>query len=132
MYYYNLNNKLAEKWYRSKVIKYSKMKEFNKNYTSFHTIIQPEYNPDGKHIGHYPIIRNGGWHFSYFGGIETIKNKLLNFSHSEFAYIAKDTDEMFLDKIKDSKDILNRENLQIDYIKLEDNVYLPTNYKMLL
>ncbi|MFC2147146.1 hypothetical protein ACFLR9_01150 [Bacteroidota bacterium] len=29
-------------------------------------------------------INNGGWHFSYLGGIEAIKYKLKNFAHQEF------------------------------------------------
>ena len=132
MYYYNLNNRLGDKWYRSKILKYKKLNEFIDNYTTFNTIFQPEYNPDGNHIGDYPILKRSGWHFSYFGGIKQIKHKLSNFSHSEFAYIANDTDETFNEKIKCSKDILNRVNFKIDYVKVEDNTYLPENYEMLL
>lgn len=31
----------------------------------------------------YPPIKNGGWHFSYFGNDDFISNKLRAFSHSE-------------------------------------------------
>lgn len=30
------------------------------------------------------MIPNGGWHFSYFGGIEAIQEKISSFSHSEY------------------------------------------------
>jgi beta-1,4-mannosyl-glycoprotein beta-1,4-N-acetylglucosaminyltransferase len=132
MYYYNLNNRLQEKWYQSKIIKYYKLQEYTDNYDKFNCIIRPEYNPDGKHIGLNPILKCGGWHFSYFGDISFIKNKINQFAHSEFAHIAKDSDELFNDKINGNKDILNRENIQINFIKIEDNKYLPENYKMLL
>jgi beta-1,4-mannosyl-glycoprotein beta-1,4-N-acetylglucosaminyltransferase len=28
-------------------------------------------------------IRNGGWHFSYLGGLEQVRTKIQNFGHSE-------------------------------------------------
>jgi len=30
----------------------------------------------------WPVIANGGWHFSYFGGLDRIKAKLENFAHA--------------------------------------------------
>lgn len=31
----------------------------------------------------FDIIKNGGWHFSYLGGIKNIQNKISSFSHQE-------------------------------------------------
>ncbi len=31
-----------------------------------------------------PWVKNGGWHFSYLGGAETIRKKILSISHTEF------------------------------------------------
>ena len=31
-----------------------------------------------------PWVRNGGWHFSYLGGAEAIRKKILSISHTEF------------------------------------------------
>ena len=33
----------------------------------------------------YPSIPNGGWHFSYLGGVEAVRTKLVSFAHTEFA-----------------------------------------------
>jgi len=32
----------------------------------------------------YKIIKNGGWHFTYMGGIKRVRKKLQSFAHSEF------------------------------------------------
>jgi beta-1,4-mannosyl-glycoprotein beta-1,4-N-acetylglucosaminyltransferase len=133
MYYYNLNNKLEEKWYRSKIVRYDKIKEyFDKSPNIFQTIVQPEYNPDGKHIGKYPIIKNGGWHLSFFGGVGMIKNKIKNFSHTELSHFGDESYDKINEKIQNNKDIFDREDIEFEFIHIEDNDYLPENYKMLL
>jgi len=133
MYYYNLNNKLIDKWYRSKLVRFDKIREyFDKSPDIFQTIVQPQYNLDGKHIGNYPIIKKGGWHFSFFGNASMIKNKIKNFSHTELSHFGDESDEKINKKIQNNKDIFNREDMKFETIKVEDNNYLPENYKMLL
>jgi len=133
MYYYNLNNRLKDKWYRSKIVRFDELsKYFDKSPDSFQTIVQPVYNPDGKHIGNYPIIKKGGWHFSYFGGINKIKNKIKNFSHTELSHFGEQTNDEINEKIQNNKDIFDREDIIFENIKTEDNDYLPENYKMLI
>lgn len=129
MYYYNLNNKIDEKWYQSKIVTLDTYKKYITNYDNFNELIRPNC---GKHIGSYPIIKKGGWHFSYFGGINMIKNKLKNFAHQEMSHFADESDEVIDKKIYDSRDLFNRENCKIEYIPIEDNNYLPENYKMIL
>lgn len=53
------------------------------------------------------IIRDGGWHFSYLGGIESIKTKLASFAHTEFDAKAK-SDEWIRDRINKGEDIFLR------------------------
>ena len=86
LYYYNLNNRLVNKWYQSKVLNYLTYKTHIESVEKFDTIVRPEYNPDGRHIGHYPIIKKGGWHFSFFGGVARIKNKIKQFAHAELSH----------------------------------------------
>ena len=132
MYYYNLNNKLETKWYQSKILNYKTYKEYAYNPRKFDTILRPEYNPDGRHIGHYPIIKNGGWHFSFFGDINFIKNKIKNFAHTELSHFGDETHENINEKIQNNKDIFDREDIKFKNIRLEDNKYLPENYKMIV
>lgn len=132
MYYYNLNNKLQDKWYQSKILNYKTYKEYADNVTKFDTVVRPEYNPDGKHIGHYPIIKKGGWHFSFFGNSARIKNKIKQFAHTELSHFGDESDEKINKKIQNNKDIFDREDMKFEIIKIEDNDYLPENYKMLI
>jgi beta-1,4-mannosyl-glycoprotein beta-1,4-N-acetylglucosaminyltransferase len=132
MYYYNLNNRLKDKWYQSKILNYKTYKEYIDNVTKFNTIVRPEFNPDGKHIGYYPIIKNGGWHFSFFGDSARIKNKIQQFAHTELAHFGDESDDEINEKIQNNKDIFDREDMKFESIKIEDNDYLPENYKMLI
>lgn len=55
------------------------------------------------------VIYDNAWHFSYFGGIDVIKNKIKNFSHAEFiTYLNKDNN-FFIDKIHNFEDIYGRD-----------------------
>lgn len=79
-----------------------------------------------------PVINlNSGWHFSYFGDVNFIINKIKSFSHQEFNS-DKYIDEKWLEyAINNRKDLFFRE-YNIKYITIEENQYLPQNYKMLL
>ena len=132
MYYYNLTNRLNNKWYQSKILSYKKYKEYVDNVTKFNTLVRPKYNTRGKHIGNYPIIKKGGWHFSFFGGVDMIKNKINNYSHTELSHFGKESNEKINEKIKNNKDIFNRKNIKFKIINIKDNDYLPENYEMLI
>lgn len=132
MYYYNINNKLETKWHQSKILNYKTYKEYVDNPRKFNTILRPEYNPDGRHVGHYPVIKNGGWHFSYFGDINFIKNKIKNFAHTELSHFGDESHENINEKIQNNKDIFDRKDIKFKNIRLEDNKYLPENYKMIV
>jgi len=131
MYYYNLTNKLNDKWYQSKILNYETYKKYVDNVTKFDTIVRPEYNPDGRHIGHYPISKKGGWHFSFFGGSARIKNKIRQFAHTELSHFGDQSVDKINEKILHNKDIFNRKDMKFKYIRIQDNTYLPENYKML-
>ena len=77
-------------------------------------------------------VFNGGWHFSYFGGVDVIKNKIKNFSHQEYNNEYYLDDARINDAIKNQKDLFNRDGIEYDFIDVKDNSYLPKNYEMLL
>jgi beta-1,4-mannosyl-glycoprotein beta-1,4-N-acetylglucosaminyltransferase len=113
-YYYNLNTKFSDKWYLSKIISYKVFKENNKKCSYFRGL-------DGV------IIKNGGWHLSYFGDSTFIQNKIFNFSHQElnndnFTNIAK-----IEERVKKSGDLYDR-NESIERIEIKNNRYLPPEY----
>lgn len=67
----------------------------------------------------FPTIDHAGWHFSYLGGIERIKEKLKAYSHAE-----NDTDEVRdnLEKnIKAGNDIFGRDDHKFEFVEIDDS-----------
>ena len=117
LYYYNLNCKFPYKWITSVMLNYGNYKE------------TPQCYRDDKN---YLIIKNGGWHFSYFGNIDFIKNKIANFSHCEYNNDYILNDDRIKKKIMNNEDLFERSDSINHYIDINDNKYLPNNYKDLL
>lgn len=123
MYYYNITCK-GDKWYHSKIL----------NFITYNDT----YNRDVENIrqSHFyrqiPSITNGGWHFSYFGDVDFIKNKIQNFSHQEVNNEKNLQVENILEKIKNCYDLFGRKDVKFTYINIADNTYLPNNYKLIM
>jgi hypothetical protein len=77
-------------------------------------------------------IEKGGWHFSYFGDINFIKNKVQNFSHQEYNNNNILNDRHLTKSIENGKIFIPRSRERIVKINISDNKYLPKNYKILL
>lgn len=117
LYYYNLQCKAAFKWMLPKLIKYQKYKSIK------------DPNKIRKFICEESI--DGGWHFSYFGDISFIKNKIKNFSHQEYNKDSYLDDDKIKKQIETCDDLFFRNNF-LKNINIKDNNYLPVNYKMLM
>jgi beta-1,4-mannosyl-glycoprotein beta-1,4-N-acetylglucosaminyltransferase len=123
MYYYNLHFRVGEgsNWHG---IKLMSVASYKKNQFSFQQMRVLE------HSYPIPIIKNGGWHLSYFGDIDFIIKKIQNFSHQEY------NNEKFIDKNKLIDNIKNGVNLLNDsslcYISIVDNKNLPYKYDIYL
>lgn len=119
-YYYHLESKKIGLWHWAKILTYRKLKE-----------IEGPQNVRRNYDVKSNWYRNSGWHFSYFGGIDQIIQKIQSFSHTEF------NTEIFLDKEKILNQILKYEDLffrdqeHIQYYPIHKNTNLPVNYKML-
>jgi hypothetical protein len=75
----------------------------------------------------------GGWHMSYFGGIEFIKSKLNSFSHQEYNNPSFNSEENIKRALLQGQDLFGRgteENLE--YIELDKNQNLPPYFKLLV
>lgn len=119
LYYYNLNCKMRKKWKHPKII----------NYECYYN----EYNCDPEGVRNnetdsLPVIKNGGWHLSFFGDIEFIKNKIRNFSHQEYNNEYIIDDKRIYKRIQECEELLDN-GWEFDYIDTEDNTYLPYKYK---
>jgi beta-1,4-mannosyl-glycoprotein beta-1,4-N-acetylglucosaminyltransferase len=117
-YYYNLNSKMDHQWHHSKILTFQKYNELNITCNEIRF-----YNCQ--------IIKNAGWHLSYFGNEKFIKNKLENFSHQEYNNPDITDEKKIQEQIKNSKDLFNRPN-SIITIPIEDNDNLPPDYNIYL
>lgn len=116
-YTYNFNCKRKSKWGHPKVVPFS----------LFKNIPNPEYM---RHL-RCECIENGGWHLSNFGSIDFIRNKLSNYAHQEFNNDNYNNEEVIKKRIESCSDLFGRKDEEYNFVKIEDNDYLPKNYKML-
>ena len=94
MYYYYFNNYIS-KWYCGKIFPYSYFKEGKKRLTNIRNEV----------VG---SIENGGWHFSYLGGVDKVIEKIEAFAHQEYN-IPQYKDKTHLKVVIDSgNDLYNR------------------------
>lgn len=73
-------------------------------------------------------IENGGWHFSYFGGVEKIKTKIQSYSHQEHNKYEYTNEVNILNCIKNKKNIFNTN----ENFTLYDLNNYPENLKNLI
>ena len=116
LYYYNLNCKIHSKWYHPKILNYG-------NYNNDPQSIR-DWGPNVN--GHF---EKGGWHLSYFGDVEFIKNKIRNFAHQEFNNDFILNDERITKQIKNCGSLFDNDISNSKYIDIKDNTYLPHKYK---
>jgi beta-1,4-mannosyl-glycoprotein beta-1,4-N-acetylglucosaminyltransferase len=89
-----LNLKSSEDWLGTYYTKYRNIKNASANH--FDTISRTKHN----------IVENGGWHFTYQGGLEKIKTKLENFGHQE--YNNDQVKNLIQDRLDRGMDVLGR------------------------
>jgi beta-1,4-mannosyl-glycoprotein beta-1,4-N-acetylglucosaminyltransferase len=121
MYFYNLTCHTKIKWYHPKLLNYYTYKN------SFHRT-----SDNIRICSEYKVIHRGGWHLSYFGNVEFIKNKIKHFAHQEFNNTTYLDDEKIIQQIKNSRDLYFRDECGFEYYDLSNNTYLPDNFEVLL
>ena len=77
-------------------------------------------------------IPNAGWHFSYFGGVNKILEKITNAAHQECNTIENNNMNNIIECVS-KKLAFNDKNVQFIHTPLEENrLYLPKNIDILL
>jgi beta-1,4-mannosyl-glycoprotein beta-1,4-N-acetylglucosaminyltransferase len=122
MFYYFLNGKSQEIWTGTKMCTYETLKKRLRNNPQFlrvlpikDRVIQKIF-PKKRDIS---FIQNGGWHFSYLGGIEKIKTKREALAHTEIS------DKKLLDKKDIEQDLkegifkTKDKQIKLNYIKID-------------
>ena len=106
MYYYYLNLLIKDKvWTGSKICNYKTIKKESVRSVRDTKVGIP--------------IKDGGWHFSFMGGIDLIKQKIEAFSHQE--YNTDNVKNNLETRISENKDILCAHNLEFMTIPIDSN-----------
>ena len=121
MYYYNLNTLIGkDNWNKVKLLTFETYKKINMTCDNM------------RMMNHgIPIIFNGGWHLSYFGDVEFIKNKLKHFSHQEYNNVKYVNNDFIIENIKNKKSLFDQ-NHDFEYIPVSENTNLPPLYDIYL
>lgn len=110
-YYYYINyQKRDDRWDGIQCVEYKLLNNFTPN--------------EIRNFRNYPLIslNDSGWHFSYLGGKEMIKNKIKNFSHQEFNIPQIVSDEYIDFCIKNGYslfDYYKNPNVKPKYVKMK-------------
>lgn len=117
MYYYNIEHKLDGPWHHVKIMTAAYLKK---------------HSPDSiRSSNPNPIIKKGGWHLSYFGSPEFIKNKIQQFSHQEHNREEITNTKHIKEQIQKGEDLFHRPGFFMHKIKKENNSYLPPHIEKL-
>lgn len=119
LYYYNLNTISSERWRHAKILSYNKITEL-------------PLTLDDIRLKEYPAISKGGWHLSYFGDSNFIKNKIENFGHQEFNNGVHTNLNIINDRLSKGQDIYGRSYVHFNKVAIKDNAYLPPDFRKYL
>lgn len=78
--------------------------------------------------GYFPRLSPGGWHFSYLGGREAIKQKLNSFSHHEMNNPLINNNDNIDFCLKNKQDLLGRKELILEEIDIDKYYYKYPDY----
>lgn len=119
LYYYNLTCKYKTKWNLARCIPY-------RNYAVFKNLAVIRGFGDKP-----PNLDNGGWHFSYFGNIDFIIDKIKQSADQTFNKDAFLNRDLIRQRIESGEDLFGRNSEEIEVIPIQQNTYLPEGYEFL-
>jgi beta-1,4-mannosyl-glycoprotein beta-1,4-N-acetylglucosaminyltransferase len=120
LYYYNLTCKSNFGWNLPNVMNYG-------SYKNFKNLAFIRANADKP-----PILEKSGWHFSYFGNVDFIIDKIKQSADQTFNTSEFLNRENILKKLKNGEDLFGRNYDNFRIIPIEQNTYLPDGYELLI
>lgn len=120
LYYYNLNCKSTVGWNLPNVMNYGSYK----NIRDLAMIRSAAKKP--------PILEKSGWHFSYFGNVDFIIDKIKQSADQRFNTSEFLNRETILRKLKNGEDLFQRSHESFQIVPIEENTYLPDGYEFLI
>lgn len=119
-YYYNLTTRNKQAFSRTMLATYDVYNNMGRSPQSIR-FSQPFNYIDNK----------AGWHFSYFFDEYMISNKIQNFSHTELNLEKFTNLENIRERVRMGVDLFDGEGAKWEQIPIEQNSFLPNNYKLL-
>ena len=117
-YYYNLTCLTTTNWTHAKIL----------NWGTYKLIGSPQVCRLGCRVS--GLIEHGGWHLSFFGNTEFIRNKLQNFAHTEYSGEQFTNTRNIEDSITNCKDL--NCGRPFTRVPLQDNKNLPPQHEVLV
>jgi beta-1,4-mannosyl-glycoprotein beta-1,4-N-acetylglucosaminyltransferase len=105
-YFLNCQHTGYERWWKGSII--CSGKQFKES--------PPQHFRDNRHV--YPAIPKAGWHFSYLGGLEKIRYKILSFAHTEFAREEFYRDANILSAMEKGIDLFRRPGVRYRFVSV--------------
>ena len=122
-YYYNLHSKCNGIWNKSRILSYKKYNELN-------------ITCDNLRFYDCKTIEHSGWHLSFFGDANFIKNKLENFSHQEYNSDSFTNTTKIENRVKNCLDLFDRGSwnpaANMTHTPITENNYLPPLFETYL
>ena len=112
LYYYYLNIYTNSPWRLSYIASYFNIKGKNLN-----TIRKSMTKK--KHKRH--LLYNGGWHFSYLGGVDSIIQKLEAFSHNDYNTDKYKDRERLINCMNEGKDLFDRQDYKYELVNIDES-----------
>lgn len=119
MYYYNLTRKHEVQWTHVKIVTFTELLSKTCNDIRCCNIYKTHE-------------KTCGWHLSYFGNPEFIKNKLAQFSHQEYNNSNYTDFKKITQRVATGVDLFDRSSVNIKYVCINNNTYLPPQYETYL
>lgn len=103
-YFFNCQHVGANRWWNGSIL--CSGNQFKQT--------SPQQLRDNRNV--YKSIPKAGWHFSYLGGLESIKYKIQSFAHTEFNKEEYLKDHNILKAIEEGRDIFNRPDTMYKFV----------------
>ncbi|MBU2025269.1 MAG: hypothetical protein ABIC19_03620 [Patescibacteria group bacterium] len=113
LYYYKFNcQNITQPWRRSVILKFNRL---DSPQAARDIAINLHENP------RIPVVPNAGWHFSYLGSSQNIKQKIQSIAHQEFNQSKYTDPEGISQKVSSASDLFNRPEFIFRFVELDNS-----------
>ena len=104
--YYDLNTTQGYVWQGTRAVRWDDLRALSPHVVRYGLGARDDHYPQ------YGIAMPGGWHLSYFGGAERVREKMVNFLHQELVNDDTADADKIADRIAAAQDIYGRSESQ--------------------